>query len=63
MVGKQTVIKDAILAFSNTERNFVLEKGQSTVDLEKARLDYGVMKDVMASLAGSDVSGKKRSGS
>lgn len=35
----ENTIQQVVTEFSKTERNFVLEKGQSTVDLEKSRLD------------------------
>ncbi len=37
--------------FATTERNFILEKGQSTVDLEKAKVDQKSSNDILEKIA------------
>lgn len=43
----EDALKFAIESLSKTERNFVLEKGQTTVELEKAKADSQLSKDIV----------------
>jgi hypothetical protein len=52
----KSAAKAIIIELSKTERNFVLKKGESTVDLEKAKLDVKQIKEILdlgTSLIGS----------
>ena len=44
-------IKSVISELSKTERNFILEKGQSTVDLERTKLDVDGRNNILDSLS------------
>ncbi len=46
----KTSIENAVLGLSKTERNFRLQKGESTVELEKSKLDSQGAKDLVANL-------------
>jgi len=48
--GNQSSIENVVLELSKTERNFKLHKGESTVDLEKAKLDSQGIKDFVTSI-------------
>lgn len=50
-------LKDAIQALSNTERNFVLEKGQSTVELQKSQTENELAQTIIKAIP--EVLGKK----
>jgi hypothetical protein len=43
-------LKIVIDRLSNTERNFILDKGQSTVDLERARIEQQTSTDVLGKI-------------
>jgi hypothetical protein len=45
--GKDTDISSISSELSRTERNFILKKGETTVDIEKAKLDKGDLKDIL----------------
>lgn len=45
-------LKFAIECLSKTERNFVLEKGQTTVELERAKSDTQLSKDIVKAIPG-----------
>ncbi|WP_277757991.1 hypothetical protein [Pseudomonas sp. A34-9] len=46
----QAALKTAIEALSRTERNFVLEKGQTTVELEKAKSDSELTRNIVRTI-------------
>jgi len=48
--------RNAITSLTVTERNFILKKGESTADIEKSKLDNSVLKDILTSLSGLDLS-------
>ncbi|WP_433770867.1 hypothetical protein [Pseudomonas putida] len=50
MTKNQDGLKSAIEALSKTERNFVLEKGQTTVELERAKSDSELTKNIIDSI-------------
>lgn len=47
--GNETSMKDVILKLSQTERNYVLRKGETTVDVERSKME----KETVASLLGT----------
>lgn len=47
---ESTALKDVILDLSKTERNFVLKKGESTVEIEKERLDSNNSEKLLSSI-------------
>ncbi|WP_129972656.1 MULTISPECIES: hypothetical protein [unclassified Pseudomonas] len=49
--GNEEIITRVIGEFSKTERNFVLEKGQSTVDLERTKVDLENTKNLLGSMS------------
>ena len=42
----------AIQGLAHTERNFVLKKGESTVDLERGKIDNQHLKDTLEAISG-----------
>lgn len=44
------IIKDVVAKIARTERNHVLEKGQTTIELEKVKIDRKGVSDVMKNL-------------
>ena len=40
-------LKQILQSLASTERNFVLKKGETTVDLEKTKLDYQSLKEML----------------
>lgn len=55
------VINTAMLTFSDTERNYILKKGESTVNLEKTKIDSQETKEMFDTLL-SAVEGLKGTG-
>jgi len=57
-----SLLPQIISEFSKTERNYILEKGQTTVELEKARSEGENTKNIMSSLPKlfSSISDKKK---
>jgi hypothetical protein len=47
LVDDPEVLKAALADFTKTERNFVLKKDETTVDLEKAKLDQQYLRDAL----------------
>jgi len=43
-------LKVVIDRLSTTERNFILDKGQSTVDLERARIEQQTSSDILGKI-------------
>jgi hypothetical protein len=43
----QEALREVIKFLTRTERNFILSKGQSTVELEKARIESGMVRDLL----------------
>lgn len=39
MIGDEGLVKDVVRTVANTERNFILAKGQTTASVERAKLD------------------------
>ena len=56
----KSAAKAIITELSKTERNFILKKGESTVDLEKAKLDVKQIKDILN--FGTSLTGSKKAG-
>jgi len=56
-VSDQPNIETILEHFAKTERNFILEKGQSTVDLERSKIDQQATKDILGKI--TDFIGKK----
>jgi len=44
--NREEAVKDGIACLLSTERNYVLRKGQTTVDLEKAKLDKDALSTI-----------------
>lgn len=44
-------LKEAILCLSKTERNYILKKGETTVELERAKSDSEVSKNIVNSIS------------
>ncbi|MBO1466995.1 hypothetical protein J4H00_01040 [Enterobacter ludwigii] len=50
--GKNTeLISDVVSEFSKTERNFILNKGQTTVEIERGKLDNEVINNAVSSFS------------
>ena len=47
LLEDDSAIKSIIQSLSKTERNFILKKGESTVDIEKSKLDVEQFKEVL----------------
>jgi hypothetical protein len=47
-----TLMKVAIEALAKTERNFVLKKGETTVGLEKDKLDHNEVVEIVQQVIG-----------
>lgn len=47
-------------ALGNTERNFVLKKGESTVDLEKSKLDKQSLQEMLVAFVDTVKLNKKQ---
>lgn len=45
-------VRNVLITLSKTERNFVLDKGQTTVELEKEKVEQSTMKEIVKALAG-----------
>lgn len=56
--GKDIDISAITVELSKTERNFILKKGETTVDLEKSKLDKSDIKQFLKSL--TDIANKKQ---
>ncbi|WP_299052502.1 hypothetical protein [uncultured Polaribacter sp.] len=56
--GKDIDISAITLELSKTERNFILKKGETTVELEKARINKTDLKDLVNSITNSVKVGK-----
>ncbi len=50
LVGNETIIEHVIKELAKTERNFVLKKGESTIELEKEKLEANTDKNLLDSL-------------
>lgn len=50
--GDSESVSGVVSEFSRTERNFVLEKGQSTVEIERSRIDHQGANDALGHLKG-----------
>jgi len=50
ITNNQEGLRVSIAALSNTERNFVLEKGQTTVELERAKSDSELTKNILKTI-------------
>jgi hypothetical protein len=50
-VGDEKIIGDVIAQFGNTERNHILEKGQTTVEIEKTRIDKEALGETLKNLS------------
>lgn len=50
--GESAIRNEVISKFASTERNHVLEKGQTTVELEKSRIDKESLSEVAKHMAG-----------
>ncbi|WP_442498986.1 hypothetical protein [Methylobacter sp. sgz302048] len=50
ITGCQESLKSSLNALSHTERNFVLEKGQTTVELEKARSESELTRNIIKTI-------------
>lgn len=50
--GKDIDISAITLELSKTERNFILKKGETTVDLEKSRIDKSDIKEILTTISG-----------
>ncbi len=51
LAGSVTLSNKVISSFVDTERNHILEKGQTTVDLERSRIDREQWTDVAKTLS------------
>lgn len=51
MSGNEKSLASIVSTFSKTERNFLLQKGQTTVEIEKTRLDNEKNDDIVAVLS------------
>jgi len=61
--GASAVLASVIRGLAATERNFILKKGESTVDLRKGELDLESHKQVLdafTSLLGKNIKNKKK---
>lgn len=56
--GKDIDISAITLGLSKTERNFILKKGETTVDLEKSRIDKTDMKEILKSI--TDIANRRK---
>lgn len=50
-VGKEEQLKSVLEQLFKTERNFILDRGQSTIDLERSRLDQRIDESLMDKLS------------
>lgn len=50
-IGDTKIIGEVVAQFGNTERNHVLEKGQTTVEIEKSRIEKDGLADIAKQLA------------
>jgi hypothetical protein len=50
ITGLQDSIKEAISMLSKTERNYILEKGQTTVELERAKSESDLTKNIIKTI-------------
>lgn len=57
--GDKEILDKILVSLVETERNFVLQKGETTVDLEMAKHDQQNIKDVLAAVSGAFKSAKK----
>jgi len=48
ITNKEKALEEAISALTNTERNYVLKKGETTVELERAKSDTEVTKSMLS---------------
>ncbi len=58
LLRDKEAIRTTIQQLSRTERNFVLKKGESTVDLEKSRIDNHEFKELTDAITGAIASSK-----
>lgn len=58
-IGDKESIKDSIKSLSTSERNFILSKGQTTVDLERKKVEQQSSSDVLGKI--TELIGKKSS--
>lgn len=50
-MGKEDQLKSILEQLARTERNFILEKGQTTIDLERSRLDQQLDESLIGKIA------------
>jgi hypothetical protein len=50
-IGDQKIIGEVVAQFGNTERNHVLEKGQTTVEIERSRIDKEGLSEAVKNLS------------
>lgn len=50
LTGNQEALRSSIEALSKTERNFILEKGQTTVELERAKAESELTRNIIKTI-------------